>query len=236
MTELNICALQKTTLLDYPGLVAATIFMGGCNFRCPFCHNSRLLEYDAKPLCSQEEVLAFLKKRSNILEGVCITGGEPTLQPEALEIFMGHIRSLGLKIKLDTNGSRPKTLRRLLEAGLIDYIAMDIKASPNRYALVCGLPSMELSPIQESVDWLKQGSVDYEFRTTAVKGLHCKEDFAQIGSWIAGCPRYYLQNYADSGEILCPDQLSSFSKEELLQFADIVRPYVGNVDIRGANY
>lgn len=236
MNNLKICGLQKTTLLDFPGHVAATIFLGGCNFRCPFCHNSELLGSDAAPQYSAEELLTFLRKRRNILEGVCITGGEPTLQPEALKDMLRDIRALGLLIKLDTNGTRPDVMRHLAECGLIDCVAMDIKAAPDNYGLVSGAPGLDLKPVKESVSWLKQGTLPYEFRTTAVKGLHTKEDFEQIGAWIDGCPHYYLQNYVASELVLSPDGFDGFTKEELLAFAAIVKPYVGEVALRGIDY
>ena len=176
-------------------------FTGGCNFRCPFCHNSEILGNDAPPLYSPDDILAFLKKRSRILDGVCISGGEPCLQPEALEDFILQVRSLGLHIKLDTNGSRPQVIRHLAEQGLLDYIAMDIKAGPEHYPAVCGV-SPDIDSVQESVQWLLSGVVPFEFRTTAVKGLHTSEDFRQIGPWIAGCPDYYIQNYVPSERVL----------------------------------
>lgn len=236
MKEIKICGLQKTTLLDFPGHVAATIFLGGCNFRCPFCHNSELLGSDIPAQYSAEEILEFLKKRRNILESVCITGGEPTLQPEALEAFLRDIRTLGLLIKLDTNGTRPEVMRHLAECGLLDCVAMDIKAGPNRYGTVCGAPGLNLESIRESVFWLKQGTFPYEFRTTAVKGLHTRDDFEQIGPWIAGCPHYYIQNYTASELVLSPDGFDSFSRDELLAFAEVVKPYVGEVALRGIDY
>ncbi len=236
MNEIKICGLQKTTLLDYPGHVAATIFLGGCNFRCPFCHNAELLGNDAPPQYSEGELLSFLKKRSGILEGVCITGGEPTLRPEGLEALIRKIRELGLSVKLDTNGSRPDVLRQLAAEGLLDYIAMDIKAGPDNYGTVCQVPDMDLTPVCESIAWLKGGTIPYEFRTTAVKGLHTAADFEQIGPWIAGCGRYYLQNYKESDMVLKPDGFDSFSKKELLEFADIVKPYAETVQLRGIDY
>lgn len=236
MNEIKICGLQKTTLLDYPGHVAATIFLGGCNFRCPFCHNAELLGNDAPAQYSEPEILAFLKKRRGILEGVCITGGEPTLHPEELEAFLQKLRELGLSIKLDTNGSRPDIVRHLAAEGLLDYIAMDIKAGPDNYGTVCQVAHMDLTPIRETAAWLKSGSIPYEFRTTVVKGLHTADDFSQIGPWIAGCPHYFLQNYVESELVLQPDGFGSFSKEELLAFAEIVRPYVGSVELRGVDY
>lgn len=228
---MKICGLQKTTLLDFPGHMAATIFTGGCNFRCPFCHNSELLGNDAEILHTEEEVLQFLKKRKGILEGVAITGGEPTLQPD-LRDFILKVRDLGYLIKLDTNGSRPEVLRALCGEGLIDYVAMDIKSCKERYPETAGIPSIQIDNIIESVEFLKQGTVPYEFRTTVVRELHHAEDFDAIGRWISGCPRYYIQNYVDSDRVLVSG-FSSYGKEDLLRFLEIVTPYVQHAELRG---
>lgn len=236
MNNIKICGLQKTTLLDYPGHVAATVFLGGCNFRCPFCHNADLLGKDAETQYTYEELLQFLTKRRRLLEGVCISGGEPTLQAEALEMLIRDIRGLGLLVKLDTNGTRPSVLRHLIEENLLDYVAMDIKSGPDHYPQTSGSLCMNLASIQESVEILKSNSIPYEFRTTVVKGIHTKEDFEQIGPWISGCPHYYLQNYVASDRVLKPDGFDSFTKEDLLQFAEIVSPYVGEAALRGIDY
>ncbi len=239
--ELKICGLQKTTLLDYPEHLAATVFLGGCNFRCPFCQNGEILGSDAQPLCSADETLAFLEKRKHILEGVCITGGEPTLQPKPLEAFLRKIRNLGLLIKLDTNGGKPEVVKHLASEGLLDYIAMDIKAGPDHYPEACGLKSYSgntpvMEQIRETLSWLKASGIPYELRTTAVKGLHTEKDFAQIGPWISGCPRYFIQNYAASERVLKPDGFQPFTKEELLHFAALVKPYVEHVSLRGIDH
>ena len=231
---MKLCGLQKTTLLDFPGHVAATIFTGGCNFRCPFCHNSDLLGNDLPPAYSVEEVLSFLKKRRGILEGVAITGGEPTLQPD-LRDFILDIRALGYAIKLDTNGYRPDILISLCEEGLIDYVAMDVKASKERYAVLAGIPSVDIAKLDESIDYLVHGSLPYEFRTTVVKELHSDEDFEKIGPWIRGCKNYYLQCFVDSDQVLNPVYTSP-TKEELLRYQSIVEPYVEHVELRGVDY
>lgn len=236
MKKINICGLQKTTLLDYPGHMAATIFLGGCNFRCPFCHNSELLDSDIPPLFTPEEVLIFLEKRRNVLEGVCITGGEPTLQADTLAEFLQAVKALGLLVKLDTNGTHPDVIIDLAASNLIDYVAVDIKAAPAHYSRVCGAPGLLLAPIEKSIAWLKTCVIPFEFRTTAVKGLHDSEDFRQIGAWIEGCPHYYIQNYVASDLVLLPDDYDSFTKEELLAFCEIVKPYVGKVALRGIDY
>lgn len=231
---MKLCGLQKTTLLDFPGHVAATVFTGGCNFRCPFCHNSELLGNDAPPAYTEEEVLRFLSRRAGILEGVAITGGEPTLQPD-LRDFILRVRDLGFLIKLDTNGTRPDVLKSLCHDGLVDYVAMDIKTCKERYPAVAGIPSVNMAIIEESVDFLKGGSVPYEFRTTVVKELHTADDFEKIGPWIEGCPNYYLQNFIDSENVL-EQGFSSCSKEELLSYLKIVTPWVGQASLRGVDY
>ena len=229
-----ISGLQKTTLLDYPGHVAATLFLGRCNFRCPFCHNSDLLDGDSSDPFTEESVLSFLRKRSGVLQGVCITGGEPTLHPD-LEEFIVKVRGLGLKIKLDTNGYRPQVLKNLCGRGLIDYVAMDIKSGRSGYGRAAGKPNLELDRIEESVSFLLSGAVPYEFRTTVVKGLHTDEDFREIGPWLSGASAYFLQDYKDSENVLSPG-FASFDKEELLHFAEIVAPFIPGVCLRGIDY
>lgn len=231
---MKICGLQKTTLLDFPGHVAATVFLGGCNFRCPFCHNSELLGGDAEALLSREELFTFLRKRKSILEGVCITGGEPTLAGD-LEALIRDIRQMGYLVKLDTNGYRPDILKDLVQKKLLDYVAMDIKAGRGNYSRVAGLPELQIKRIEESAEFLKTGQLPYEFRTTVVKELHTREDFVDIGKWLSGASSYYLQNYVDSNEVLCPG-FTACTKEELLAFADIVKPFMGNVSLRGIDY
>ena len=184
---MKISGLQKTTLLDFPGHVACTIFTGGCNFRCPFCHNSDLLDNGADDDYTEEEVFEFLHKRKRVLEGVCITGGEPTLQPD-LEDFIRKVRELGLAVKLDTNGYKPELLKDLCQKGLLDYVAMDIKASRDHYGEVAGAPGLNMELVDESIAFLLSGITPYEFRTTVVRGLHTAEDFRKIGPWIKGCP------------------------------------------------
>ena len=230
---MNLCGLQKTTLLDFPGHVAATVFTGGCNFRCPFCHNAHLLTPDTASILTEEEIFRFLKKRTGILEGVTITGGEPTLQPD-LGAFIARIRALGYKIKLDTNGYRPEMLRSLCLDGLIDYVAMDIKTCKERYPVVAGVPSIDVAKVDESVNFLKSHTIPIEFRTTVVRELHRPEDFERIGSWIQGAPQYFLQNYVDSEQVL-ERRFSSCTREELLTFLDIVNPFVGHAELRGVD-
>ena len=228
---MKFCGLSKTTLLDYPGCVSATIFVGGCNFRCPFCHNGDLvLCSNELPRYTEEEIFAFLKKRKNVLEGVCVTGGEPTLYNELPE-FIRKIKELGYKVKLDTNGSNPKMLRELVKEKLVDYVAMDIKASICHYDKVCGV-LVDIEKIKESVDFLKEKNVSYEFRTTIVKELHSKEDIIEIGKWILGAENYYLQSYQETDKNLSKGFLP-MEEAELKALKEELRNYVENVKIRG---
>lgn len=226
-----IHGLNKTTLLDFPGHLAATVFFGGCNFRCPFCHNASLvLNPKDQPVIPEEEFFSFLDKRKRILEGVCITGGEPTLNPD-LEDFIRRIKSYGLKVKLDTNGYRPTVLKDLVSKGIIDYVAMDIKASPDKYDVACGA-LIDISLINESIEFLKEGHIPYEFRTTIVKELHDEEDISHIGKWLSGCNQYFLQSFKDSGDLIM-DGLSAHSTETLKHFKEILEQYIPEVQLRG---
>lgn len=252
-----IAGLNKTTLLDYPGCVAATIFVGGCNFRCPFCHNGGLvLEPLSQQLYSEEEILSFLQKRKNVLKGVCITGGEPTLQADLPE-FLLKVKEMGYRVKLDTNGFKPDVLEELLGKKLLDYVAMDIKNCPEKYAVTAGLSTGEgWKQIHNSIKILKAASIPYEFRTTVVKELHTKEDLIKIGEWIKGCSLYYLQQYQDNENILCRIEqrdeeaqvleetelktvfefFHGYAKEEMEQMAEAVRKVpgmTGEVILRG---
>jgi len=226
-----IHGLQKMTLLDYPGRVACTVFFGGCNFRCPFCHNSELLSGDVPGVMEDGELLAFLKKRKGLLDGVAFTGGEPLMQRDLPDLFR-KIRELGYPIKLDTNGSWPDRLAALLEEKLVDYVAMDVKNSPERYAETAGLRALDLAPIRESVDLLMGGAADYEFRTTAVAEYHDDESFRAIGAWLRGARRYYIQCFTDRETVLQPG-LTAPAPEDLKRWADIVRPEIPAVELRG---
>lgn len=229
---MKIYGLNKTTLLDYPGKVAATIFLGGCNFRCPFCQNSSLvLNPSAQPDIPVKEVLSFLKKRKGILDGVCITGGEPTLSPDLPELLQ-EIRSLGYPIKLDTNGTHPALLKTLTEQNLIQMTAVDIKACPDNYPALCGLVHPELDAVKETVEFLKNGTLDYEFRTTVIRELHSEKDFIEIGQWLTGAKAYYLQAYRDSEEVLQPG-FSSYTRKELEHFREILKRTIPLVELRG---
>lgn len=232
---MNIQGFQKTTLLDYPRHVAATVFFGSCNFRCPFCHNGDLvLSPHLPPAFSRSDILAYLRKRKHILDGVCITGGEPTLQPD-LAPFLEDIRQLGLSIKLDTNGYRPDVLKELCQAGLVDYVAMDIKGAPSQYASICGLSQMDFSRIEDSVDFLKGCGLAYEFRTTVVRQLHQKSDFEAIGVWLSGAKAYYLQGYQDSPQVISPG-FTAYTLKELQEFQKLLQTYIPGTEIRGVEH
>ncbi|MBE6706159.1 MAG: anaerobic ribonucleoside-triphosphate reductase activating protein [Ruminococcaceae bacterium] len=228
---MQIKGLQKTTLLDYPGKVACTLFTGGCNFRCPFCHNASLvLSPNDVTDISEEEFFKFLEKRVGVLDGVCITGGEPLLQHDIIP-FMEKIHALGFAIKLDTNGSRPKLLREIVELGLVDHIAMDIKNAPEKYPLTAGT-DLDFDTIKKSIDFIMNCGVSYEFRTTVVKELHSLDDMASIGRLISGAQNYYLQSFKDSGDLICPEY-SAHSEETMHDMLSAVKPYVKNAELRG---
>lgn len=228
---MKIHGLQKMTLLDYPGKVACTVFLGGCDFRCPYCHNSELLDGSCLPLMESEELLAFLSKRRGLLDGVAITGGEPLLREE-LPALLRDIRSMGYSIKLDTNGTHPDRLRALMEEGLVDYVAMDIKNSPAKYAETAGVQKLDLTPIRESVSLLLQGRVEYEFRTTVCQQLHKDADILAIGQWIQGASRYFIQPFADRDTVPFTG-LSAPEKSTLQRFVDIASAYVPSTALRG---
>lgn len=225
---MQLGGLQKMTLLDFPGKVACTVFLQGCNFRCPFCHNPPLLTGQGQLF--EEEFFSFLKKRQGLLDGVAVTGGEPLLQPE-LPQFLEKIKALGYAVKLDSNGSYPKQLKQLLQNGLIDYVAMDIKNSPEKYELTAGAKGI-LPAVEESVRLLMEGTVPYEFRTTVVREHHEEADFHAIGQWLKGAQAYYIQCFVDSGNIL-QDGLHAPTQAELEKYLAIAKEYIVNTHLRG---
>ena len=226
-----ICGIQKLTLLDYPGKVACTIFTGGCNFRCPFCHNADLVTEKPEEAVTGEEIFRFLKKRQGLLDGVCISGGEPLLWPD-LEDFIREVRSLGYSVKLDTNGSMPDKLESLAEKGLLDYVAMDLKNSPERYGRTIGAEAYDVGNIDRSIRFLMSGEIPYEFRTTVVREFHQKADFEEMGRWIKGADQYFLQQFMDSGHVIAPG-LHAYDEKILFQALEIVKKYVKTARIRG---
>ena len=228
----NIQGLQKLSLLDYPGKVACTIFTGGCNLRCPFCHNASLVlsPQESQPL-QIESLLSFLTKRRGVLDGVCISGGEPLLQADLADLIR-EIRSLGYAVKLDTNGCFPDRLAALIGDNLLDYVAMDIKNAPQQYAQTVGIGQFDPTPVQASATLLMQGAVDYEFRTTVVRGLHDENSFQQIGQWLAGAKKYYLQQFVDSGNLIAAP-MSGFEAAEMKHYLAIVRDHIPAAQLRG---
>ena len=228
---MKLYGLQKMTLLDFPGRVACTVFLGGCDFRCPFCHNYELATGAAPILMDEAAFFAFLEKRRGLLDGVAITGGEPCLHRD-LPDFLRRVRALGFSAKLDTNGAHPDMLRAILSEELVDYIAMDIKNSPAKYAATAGLEVLDLEPIRESVRLLMASGTDYEFRTTCVAEFHEAADFEAIGAWISGARRFFLQIFTDRDTVPFGD-LHAPSREDMLNFAGIMRKYVPDTFIRG---
>ncbi len=227
---MRISGLQKLTLLDYPEKVACTVFTFGCNFRCPFCHNAGLVVGEQPEEIKEDDFFAYLDKRKGVLDGVAITGGEPTLQKDLIP-FIKRIKGKGLAVKLDTNGARPKVIKDILDQGIVDYFAMDVKNGPKKYAATAGV-DIDLNKIKESIALLIERAPDYEFRTTVVKGFHEKGDFEEIGKMIAGAKKYFLQKFTDSGAILGTG-VGPCSEEEMESFLKEAQKYVPEAKIRG---
>lgn len=235
---MTIAGLQKMTLLDFPGKVACTVFLQGCNFRCPFCHNSDLLDGPPPTPLSADTLLAFLEKRVGLLDGVCITGGEPTLQND-LPDLLARIKALGFAVKLDTNGTRPQLLKQLVADGLVDYVAMDVKNAPSHYAATAGLSSIALDSIEESLQFLLSGAVAYELRTTVVAELHDENAVRAIGEWLCTlsphkAQRFFLQAYVERDSVLCGG-LTAPDPATMHAYAAVLRPFVTYVDVRGVD-
>jgi len=230
--------IQKVTLLDYPEKTACTLFTTGCNFRCHYCQNSSLIETNIaeKPDAENQagsisEILEYLKTRQGLLDGVCISGGEPLLHDD-LQDFIGDVKEMGFLIKLDTNGSIPNELKELMSSGMIDYVAMDIKNTPEKYALTVGLPDFDISSVEESVDILMSSPISYEFRTTVVREFHNADDLISIARWISGAEKYYLQGFINSTEVL-KSGLHGYSNEEMHRFLDKVKELLPAAELRG---
>ncbi len=229
---MRIFGLQKLTLLDYPGKLACTVFLGGCNMRCPFCHNGSLVLTSGEGIMDSEELLAFLDSRRGRLQGVCVSGGEPTLHPDLPEL-LAEIKARGFSVKLDTNGTNPEMLYRLIADGLVDYVAMDIKNSQEKYLLTAGINAQQvLDSVKQSASLLMRGSVDFEFRTTLVSELHTTEDIESIGRWLSGDEKFFLQTYRDEGELLVGG-FTAFTKEETAELLSVIKKYIPNAQIRG---
>ncbi len=227
---MNVQGFQKLTLLDFPGKTACTVFTGGCNLRCPFCHNASLVLSPRRWQNQTEEVMAYLKKRQGILDGVCITGGEPLLQPDLAD-FIREVKKLGFAVKLDTNGSDPDALFQLLKTGLCDTVAMDVKSSPQGYEKAIGT-SLPIERFLRSIDIIRESGVPHEFRTTLVKGVHRLEDMDGIGELLSGEKRYFLQGFVDSGNLI-GEGMQPFSSDEMKEFLDRIRIYIPEAQLRG---
>ena len=237
---MKILGLQKLTLLDYPGKIACTVFLGGCNFRCPFCHNGSLvLPEKMGESISGEELLSFLDSRVGRLQGVCVSGGEPTLHSDLPEL-LSEIKARGFSVKLDTNGTNPEMLLGLINDGLVDYVAMDIKNSPEKYALTVGMKNAEcrtqnaewFQSVCQSSEILMQGRVDFEFRTTLIKELHTADDMRSIGEWLHGDEKLFLQTYREDGDLIVGG-FTPFTRAETESLLATVQQYIPNAEIRG---
>lgn len=227
---MNVQGYQKLTLLDYPGRTACTVFTGGCNLRCPFCHNAGLVRTPLAGPNLTDEVLDYLAKRRGILDGVCVTGGEPLLQPD-LEDFLRRVKEMGYAVKLDTNGTLPRRLAGVLATKLVDYVAMDIKSSPDGYAAATGTDA-DVSAVTDSLSILRQSGIPFELRTTAVRGLHTEADFAAIGEWLGEVPAYFIQRFVDSGQLL-GSGFDAFSPEEMERLLTTARKHIPSAQLRG---
>lgn len=234
-----LCGLQKLALVDYPGHLAATVFSGGCNLRCPFCHNAPLVtRLNETPELPEREVLDFLSSRKGLLDGVVLSGGEPLMQPVAAD-FLRAVREMGFAVKLDTNGCYPAALAEILEQGLVDYVAMDIKNSREKYPETVGVSNFDTAPVEESVRLLKASGVDHEFRTTVVREFHTPEDIRAIGQWVGDMPadpasRYFLQGFVDSGDLV-GQGCHGLSPAEMRALAEEARPFFGQTALRGSD-
>ncbi|MBQ7464541.1 MAG: anaerobic ribonucleoside-triphosphate reductase activating protein [Lachnospiraceae bacterium] len=229
---MRIYGLTKTTLLDYPGRTACTVFAGNCNFRCIYCHNFELVtDPPQDSIIKEEEIIAFLEKRKNVLQGICISGGEPTLDP-GLKDFIKKVRDTGYPVKLDTNGYRPEVLKELLSEGLIDMVAMDIKTDRERYPVLTGIPGLDIKKLDESVKLIMESGIEYEFRCTVIRGFFDEKASHDVGVWLEGAERLFLQEYEESENV--PDRtLQAASKEEMEKYREILSGYIKEVKLRG---
>lgn len=229
---MNVFGMEKLSMVDYDGKIAATIFTGGCNFRCPFCHNSSLvLDYQTLLKIDEQEVLTYLEKRKGLLDGVCVSGGEPTLQKD-LSLFLEKVKKLGYSIKLDTNGTNPNAVKSLKENGLVDYFAMDIKNSKEDYAKIIGFDSYDTTNVEKTVELFLGGDYDYEFRTTLIKEYHSMQNIKAIGEWIKGAKKYFLQKYIDSDTCILGG-LSPVSESVAKEYVTLLKNYIPNTYLRG---
>ena len=223
---------QKMTMLDFPGYVACTVFTPGCNFRCPFCHNSLLVtKVNENEIYSEDEILAYLRKRKGVIDGICISGGEPLMHDDIFD-FVKKVKKTGMLVKIDTNGSFPDKLKKLIDSGNIDYVAMDIKNCPEKYSVTTGIQDFDFSPVRKSVELLLEGRIAYEFRTTVVKELHTPQDMVEIGELIKGADRYFIQHFIES-ESNIQQGLTALDREEMENLRNSVVRFVKNAELRG---
>ncbi len=227
---MNIQGFQKMTLLDFPGAVACTVFTGGCNLRCPFCHNADLVRTPTMFVNMLPQVMEYLEKRQGLIDGVCVTGGEPLLQPD-LQDFLKTVKEMGYRIKLDTNGSLPDKLSRILKTGLVDYVAMDVKSSLTGYPIAIG-GETDVALFEESIHLLRNSNIEHEFRTTVVKGIHTPRDIEDIAKLLAGEQRFFLQTFKDSGNLL-EGGYEAFSHAEMAAMLKTVKQYIPNAELHG---
>lgn len=239
-----IAGLQKLTLLDFPGNCAATIFTPGCDLRCPFCHNASLVLDANADIYDQDKILEFLKERKGRLTGLAVTGGEPLLQND-IEDFLAQVKEIGYAIKLDTNGTYPKKLASILERSLVDYVAMDVKSSWAGYPKLIGLENAPavcqplIKNVQDSMEILKGGNTEFEFRTTIVNPLHSEDDIEEMAKAIGNVEHYFMQSFADSGDILSGSgddcKFSAYEKPVLEKYLEIAKKYIPNAQLRGVD-
>lgn len=228
---MKLHGIQKMTLLDFPGCVSCTIFLGGCDFRCPFCHNFELIDGTMKPTMDDDELITFLEGRKGLLEGVAITGGEP-LMHEDLPYLIKRIKDTGYRVKLDTNGYHPDRLKNIVDSGLVEYVAMDIKNSPEKYPVTCGVDTVDMEKIYKSISVLMNSGIEYEFRTTVVNELHEEDDFNKIGEMIKGAKHYYLQRFTDRDSVPYGN-LTAPTFDKMYKYAEIAKRYVSDTNLRG---
>lgn len=229
---MGVKGLTKSTLKDYPGHTTATLFVGGCQFKCPFCHNGSLVtKPNALPDLSREELFSFLKTRKGLVDSICITGGEPTLYSDLKQVIY-DIKQMDFLVKLDTNGYEPYQLNQLLKENLVDYVSMDIKNCLDKYAKTAGCTNFDPTRIKLSVDLLKDSSIEYEFRTTVVRELHSKENIRSIAQWLKGAKAYYLQPYVESEDVIMPI-FTSYSHDQMVELKKLAEIYIDNVHLRG---
>lgn len=227
-----IHGLQKLTVLDFPGKLACTVFTAGCNLRCPFCHNARLVTHpEEEDRLDEQEVLTYIYSRKTMLDGVCITGGEPLLQKDIFG-FIEKIKETGLLVKLDTNGCFPEKLRELIDAKLVDYVAMDIKNSPEEYGKTVGVENFDITPIKQSIEILRESGIEYELRTTVVRELHTRESLLGAAEFIAPQKKWFLQSFVDSGDLI-EGEFSAYDKQFMKELQESVSQIVENVELRG---